>query len=448
MKKYIPIDMPKDFGFALDGFEQATQNQMKQFIEKAHKEGKWRATEHILFDPNSTEFWAYYTQKALNPIKAPKKGSQLEEKFAPYRKTQFNLEPKGFKEEKSYRMSAVGDLMRGKHADKSKDRIYEAVEDLIFSADCIYGNLESTIALGEPMGITDGFKTGGTPSIGLTRDEYKGLTRHKGRKFDVLQLANNHVMDNGQEGIELNMSVLNQDEISFTGVYENESDSQEVMYTTHNGIKIGWVAHTFSVNFKPIPKDEPWLVDITSFCVEENPDMARIEQQIKNARAEGCDLVIVTPHWGAEWEFFPWPEQMDWARRFAELGADAVIGTHPHVIQPVEIYTPKSDPDKSVPILYSLGNFIPMAGPSYTVLSLVANLKISKGQLNGADRTMVTGLEITPVAFMGEEDDDQIYASIVPLAELNNSNLDPDTQDFVNRINSYADFVIGEDWRK
>ncbi|MBD0401528.1 CapA family protein [Flammeovirga sp. EKP202] len=448
MKKYRAIDMPLDFKFTIEGFSPEAQKQMKEFIDKAYSKGKWRATEQMYFNPKSTEFWAYYTQKAFNPLKEPMKGSQLKEKLAPFRKTNFDLAPKYFIPENKYRISAVGDLMRGKHAAESKDRIYNAVDDLVFGADCIYGNLESTIAPGEPMGVAEGLKSGGTPSIGLTKEEYEGLTRHNGRKFDVLQLANNHVMDNGQEGIELNMSVLNEDEISFTGVYENASDAQEVTYTSHKGIKIGWVAHTFSVNFKPIPEGEPWLVDITSFCVEENPDMSKIKQEIKQARQEGCDLVIVTPHWGAEWEFFPWPQQMDWAYQFAELGADAVIGTHPHVIQPVEIYQPESDPNKSVPILYSLGNFIPTAGPAYTVLSLVANLTISRGRMNETDRTLITELEITPVAFMGEEEDEKVYASVVPLAQLDQMELDTETSQYVKEISTYADFVIGKDWRK
>jgi hypothetical protein len=102
-----------------------------------------------------------------------------------------------------------------------------------------------------------------------------------------------------------------------------------------------------------------------------------------------------------------------------------------------------------VPILYSLGNLTPFAAPPYTVLSLVANLRISTGKLNGEERTMVTGLEITPVACVAEQDDDgSVHAALVPLADLEKMKLERGTRDYVNSVVKYADMVLGPDWRK
>jgi hypothetical protein len=102
-----------------------------------------------------------------------------------------------------------------------------------------------------------------------------------------------------------------------------------------------------------------------------------------------------------------------------------------------------------VPILYSLGNLTPIAAPPYTVLSLVANLRISTGKLNGEKRTMVTGLEITPVACIAEQDDDgSMNAALVPLADLEKMKLERGTRDYVNSVVKYADMVLGPDWRK
>ena len=122
------------------------------------------------------------------------------------------------------------------------------------------------------------------------------------------------------------------------------------------------MCHTFSINNKQLPPDKPWIVDITLFDLAENPDMLRIEAQIKAARA-ASDLVMLVLHWGAEWEFYPNPKQLGYAHKFAELGADAIIAQHPHAIQPIEIYRPHGDSDKQVPILYSLGNLTPFAAP-------------------------------------------------------------------------------------
>jgi poly-gamma-glutamate capsule biosynthesis protein CapA/YwtB (metallophosphatase superfamily) len=171
--------------------------------------------------------------------------------------------------------------------------------------------------------------------------------------------------------------------------------------------------------------------------------------RIKAARAAGRDLVMLVLHWGAEWEFYPNPKQLGYGNKLAELGADAIIAQHPHVIQPIEIYRPHSDPDKQVPILNSLGNLTPIAAPPYTVVSLVANLRISTGKLNGEKRTMVTGLETTPVACLAEQDDDgSMHAALVPLADLEKMKLERGTRDYVNSIVKYADLVLGPDWRR
>ena len=102
-----------------------------------------------------------------------------------------------------------------------------------------------------------------------------------------------------------------------------------------------------------------------------------------------------------------------------------------------------------MPILYSLGNLTPIAAPPYTVLSLVANLRISTGKLKGEQRTTVSGFEITPVACVAEQDDDDsMHAALVPLADLEMRKLERGTRDYVNSIAKYADLVLGPDWRK
>ena len=366
---------------------------MQDCIRQQHAEGKFRSTEDILCDEsNKTRFWSYYLQKALDPITEPMKDSHLKDKFAPFRTCSFDLTPSGFSVGKEFRLSAAGDLMRSKHLAESKDRLYERVANLIFGADCAIANLESSIAPGVPNGPE--VESSGTLQIGLTMAEYETLKQHKGRKFDVLQLANNHVMDNGEKGVMLNMDTLENDGIHHNGTYKTEEAWNQLQTTKMGDLTIGWVCYTFSINNKQLPPDKPWIVDITLFDLAENPDMLRIEAQIKAARA-ASDLVMLVLHWGAEWEFYPNPKQLGYAHKFAELGADAIIAQHPHVIQPIEIYRPHGDSDKHVPILYSLGNLTPFAAPPYTVVSLVANLRISTGKLNGEKRTLVIGLEIT-----------------------------------------------------
>jgi Bacterial capsule synthesis protein PGA_cap len=128
-------------------------------------------------------------------------------------------------------------------------------------------------------------------------------------------------MDNGEEGLMLNIDILERDNIEYIGIHKSEVASKQVKTSKMGDLNIGWVCHTFSVNNKPLPAGKPWMVDVTLFDLEENPDTSRIEAQLKATRVAGCDLVILVLHWGAEWEFYPNPKQLRHAHKFAELGA-------------------------------------------------------------------------------------------------------------------------------
>jgi len=407
--------------------------------------GSWDSTLDMSLDPNDIEFISFWLQKTRTPLKKAMEGFGVEQRLLPFRKSEFDLRPDGFEVKTKYRMSACGDLMFAKHIEASKDRLYDPVADLIFGADCAYANLESTLTSEAPKDFVVE-KQGDTPYINITPNQYEALVKHKQNQYDIVQLANNHILDCGEEGISTTIEQLKKDHIDFIGVYESEADSKSIKYTMMGDVKIGWVGHTYSVNFKPIPEDKPWICDTTPFHLEKKPDISRIEKQIKQAKEEGCDLVLLTLHWGLEHEFYPHPDQLAWASRFAELGVDAIIGHHPHVIQAIEILHPENDPGNSVPVIYSLGNLTPAYGSPATVLSMIANFTISKGFLNGVAQTKITNLKLTPVAFMGEREGNQKYASIVPLDVLNRTGLDGETREYVEEINEYADIVFGDTW--
>ena len=444
--RYAPVDLPRDLSGLTEKFPDQAKEALARITRERLAEGRWDAPEDIDFDPGSMEFIAYWVQKTRAPLRKAVPGSGVERQMERFRNTRFELAPRNFEADTEYRLSAVGDLMFAKDVEASRDRMYGPVEALIFRADFPYANLESTLTSGEVKEFAVAEK-GETPYINITPSQYSALVKHKGSQFDIVQLANNHILDCGDEGVATTIEHLARDGIEFAGVYTSEEDSRAVKYVQLGDLKIGWVAHTWSVNFKAVPEDKPWVCDITPFHLEKDPDTTRIEQQIAQARAAGCDLVIVALHWGLEHEFYPHPDQLAWARRFAEAGADAIIGHHPHVIQYSEMYRLQRDPDITVPILYSLGNLTPAYSAPATVLSLVANLRIANGRLRGKSRTLISGLELTPVVFLSEREDSQDFASIVPLARLNHCPLDTETRAYVDEINEIADLVLGENWR-
>lgn len=127
-------------------------------------------------------------------------------------------------------------------------------------------------------------------------------------------------------------------------------------------------------------------------------DFSPLARQLRQCAEARVDFVVAHLHWGMEFEFYPRPQQVDVAHRVAELGVDAIIGHHPHVLQPVEYYTTRRDPDRIVPIYYSLGNLtVPFAAPDFR-RSGVARIDLVKGRCrDGSTRTYVGSARLVEV---------------------------------------------------
>ena len=445
-KKYLPIEIPRDYWYFVEPYPQEMKDKLKGYIDSCLAEGKWQHSEDILFDETITDvnFLAYSIHKSVAPLKNPMPGHGLEQAFAPFKKKSHDFLPAGFQLEKNYTFAAVGDLMATPYLRESADKLYERVETLMFDSDLLFGNLESSLTA-----VKEGIysaKEGEGPKVNVDIDEYNTLVKHKGKQLDVVQLTNNHVLDCGFEGIDLTMKQLKKDGIVFVGAYETEADAGRVKTTFLDDIKIGWVSHTFSFNGRPLVEGKEWLADRTRFHCEENPDTSRIEGQIAACREAGCDLIVLALHWGQEHEMYPHPDQLKWAHQFAELGADVIIGHHPHVCQPVEIYTPKSRPNVSVPIMYSLGNVTPPTSGAISIMSMIARIGLAKGTVNGERKVSVARLELTPVAVVLEQDQERKIVRAVPLIEILASDLDADTREYFNVTAEAAELVLGKNW--
>lgn len=158
--------------------------------------------------------------------------------------------------------------------------------------------------------------------------------------FNVISLANNHILDYGEEAAKATIKAFNSSTILGIG---NFHDAYEARYLDVHGIRIGLIAIVqceFGVHVDESFKNE---LGVAWMC---HP---YVDEQIIKARKE-CDYLIVIPHAGLELFDLPLPELKSLYRHFIDMGADAVIGGHPHVPQCWEIY-------KEHPIVYSLGNF-------------------------------------------------------------------------------------------
>lgn len=179
--------------------------------------------------------------------------------------------------------------------------------------------------------------------------------------FDVILHATNHALDKGKNGILNCLSFWqeNYPDTAVLGIHASQEEQQEIYVYEQQGIRIAILNYTYGTNGIPLPGDMPYAVDLL--------DRERVEADLRKA-GELADFVVVCPHWGTEYSLSTTREQEDWAALFAENGADLILGTHPHVIEPIrwledgEVTDGENVGESMGPggtlVYYSLGNFV------------------------------------------------------------------------------------------
>ncbi len=249
-------------------------------------------------------------------------------------------------QEKNINIIIVGDMMLDRNVSnvidkKGFDKYFEGVRDIINNADIAVANLEGPFT--DNPSITTSLID---KSLKFTFNP-KLIPKLHDLGFDIFGLANNHTMNFGISGFNTTKDYLKKNNILYYGDPNNFTDLSTII--EKNGIVIGFVGfHEFTyINFD------------------------RIINEIKILR-DKVDILIVSPHWGIEYENEPTNNMRKWAHGFIDSGADAVIGSHSHIIGDKEEYKGKK-------IYYSLGNF---AFDQYfseeTMTGLMVNMNIRK----------------------------------------------------------------------
>jgi poly-gamma-glutamate synthesis protein (capsule biosynthesis protein) len=167
----------------------------------------------------------------------------------------------------------------------------------------------------------------------------------KATGYDVCTTASNHAVDQGFAGVRRTLDDLDQAKIAHAGTARSNAESQRsTIFTTRQGIKIGIVAATFSLNGLPMPKGKPWAVHRLS--------TKELLSQARRARAAGADIVLAAVHIGTEYSTAENAQQVALARALtASPDVDLVYMHHPHVVQPWTIVNKKW-------VLYGVGNTV------------------------------------------------------------------------------------------
>lgn len=245
------------------------------------------------------------------------------EKIIPEKVSEEKIAPKETK------IIFVGDLMLDRYyrlltAKNGADWITEKSKSIFDGQDFVIANLEGPITDKKSVSAGTGWSN---PSVlTFTFDPQKALEFLKNNKINLVNIGNNHILNFGQEGLAQTESILEKNSIGYFG--DPDSDSKNYISQEVNGMKIGFVNYN-------------------QFA---NRSAEKVAEQIKKLKTEN-DFVIVYTHWGNEYQLKENEAQRQKARLFIDSGADLVIGSHPHVVEPLEIYKNKA-------IFYSLGNFV------------------------------------------------------------------------------------------
>lgn len=238
---------------------------------------------------------------------------------------------------KKMSLIAVGDVLI--HESVYKDakegntynfhKMFTEIEPIIKKYDLKFCNQESTIG-GTVLGIS-GYPSFNSPDeIG---DEIVNLG------FNLISLANNHAFDKGEDAILYSNSFWKSKNVVTSGSYSSNEEKNDIKIYEKNGIKYAFFAYTTLSN-RQVTKD--YLVDIY--------DASKVSRDIDKVK-DKVDVIIVSMHWGVEYSNIPTESQRQIAEYLSSLGVNLIIGTHPHVVQPVEYIG-------DTLVIYSLGNFI------------------------------------------------------------------------------------------
>ncbi len=252
---------------------------------------------------------------------------------------------------------------------------YSDVKDYISSFDIAYINQE-TLMCGE------GYELSYYPMFNGPQDLAYDLVEVG---FDVVNIANNHMLDKGGDGLQKTIDFWKTMPVTLIGGYSSKAEYDKPVVIEKNGIKIGLLSYCEMTNGLTIAAKYdthiPYLKE------------ADFKAQVDAVKDE-CDIIIASVHWGQENVYKPNDEQKNWAKMMADAGIDVILGHHPHVIQPIEWI--KGESGNETLCVYSLGNFMAEMAAAGNMVGGFISFDITKV---GEDRATVENVVFEPTVF-------------------------------------------------
>jgi poly-gamma-glutamate synthesis protein (capsule biosynthesis protein) len=282
---------------------------------------------------------------------------------------------KGVKSEsytKEARLIAVGDILmhtaltRSGYNPQKKtyvfDGFFKEVKDIVSTGDWAIANLETTLA-GPELGY-EGYPLFNAPAQIVDAAKKAG--------FNVFITANNHAMDKGEQGVINTIKNVRSRGVPSVGTATSAKEAEKILLINRNNISMAIMAYTFGTNGIPIPKGKNYLVSLIN--------EQKIVKNIAKARKLGADVVTIYLHFGEEYQRQPNAEQKKLVKTLIKAGADIILGDHPHVVQPYQVFKlqGKNGKPRTGVVIYSLGNFISYQLGNYKDLGVIFAVNIRK----------------------------------------------------------------------
>ncbi len=253
------------------------------------------------------------------------------------------------------------------------DSLYQNIKPYIDDAD-ISVIVQETILGGAELGYS------GYPMFNSPQEVGDAVAK---AGFDVVLSATNHTLDRSEKGILNTIEFWKKyPKITVLGINETEEDYYRINYINKNGIKLAVLNYTDSTNGMSLPKSKKFMVNTV--------DREKISTDLKVAE-ENADFTVVFMHWGTEYRLTPDNSQQSLALLMTENGADLIMGSHPHVIEPVE-WVESENGNKSL-VYYSLGNYVSRQKETKNLLGALGSVTIRKDE----GKTYIDTASILPI---------------------------------------------------
>ncbi len=252
---------------------------------------------------------------------------------------------------------------------------YTSIKDYVASFDVAYINQE-TLMCG------DGYEFSYYPMFNGPRDIAYDLVEVG---FDVVNIANNHMLDKGGDGLNKTIDFWKTMPVTLIGGYSSRSEYDNVTVIEKNGIRIALLSYCEMTNGLTISsKYETYIPYLSE---------ANFKEQVDSVK-DKCDIIIASVHWGQENVYKQNDTQKYYAKQMADAGIDVILGHHPHVIQPIEWI--KGEGGNETLCVYSLGNFMAEMASAGNMVGGFVSFDITKV---GDARATVENVLFEPTVF-------------------------------------------------